>query len=180
MYSRKRLGYLEIRNLSPGSRPFVSIGNPKEQDFQLWMWNLNVKKSSWQWWHHPDLCIGRMGVSQPEQCCSERQPGGWGLENPLCRPLFFLYFREFREKHWPSLFRLSAPPFPSPAAPNPGSGRSGETALTAALNLSPSFTKRPTFIPLWAANTDQPTSSEPHESFEFRILCSWLSLQLRF
>ena len=33
-------------------------------------------------------------------------------------PLFFLHFREFREKQWPSLLRSVSSPVPSQAAPN--------------------------------------------------------------
>ena len=47
------------------------------------------------------------------------------------------------------------------------SGRAGETALTAAQNLSPSFTKRPLSLH-YDIDTDLPTSSKPSESFELQ------------
>ena len=42
------------------------------------------------------------------------------VEKPSQRasgPLFFLYFRKFRKKHWPSLLRSVSSPVQSPAAP---------------------------------------------------------------
>ena len=36
-------------------------------------------------------------------------PGGWGLKNPLALPLFFKYFREFKEKQRPGTFAILAP-----------------------------------------------------------------------
>ena len=38
-----------------------------------------------------------------------RQSGGWGLKNPLAWPLFFKYFRQFKETLRPSTFVIFAP-----------------------------------------------------------------------
>ena len=74
--------------------------------------------------------------------------GGWGFKNPQCGPLFFKYFRQFKEKQWPSLFRhfhvalrlynsYNHARAPDPhMSPSPGPGPDSKCSKTVEVRLS--------------------------------------------
>ena len=56
-----------------------------------------------------DLVHTRYGISQELKRHNYReltQFSGWGLKNPHCRPLFFKFFLQFKEKDWPGTFAI--------------------------------------------------------------------------